>query len=222
MIGQIVSKFGGRLGAVRYIGALALAIVALSATVGAALAAEPDWVDPATVRELIVQLNEASDPDAVFAQLTPEQQAAVIEALAVATVEVVEEVYMETAIDGSLGDASAAGERCGVHSRETSTKNLIGAKLWTYKSKTRWCFDGSVITKEPTFTPSGKVHIMGWEFVGHVDKSDSGGKGEWMYEDFAQGHFRFCVLGIGCTSNHYPDITKRQYADGTFEWDINH
>ena len=215
MIGQIANKFGSRL---KIIGALAIALVALSVSAGSAFALEPDEVDPERVHDLIVHLNEASDPDAAFVKLTPEQQAAVIEALTDITFEVTEEV----AIDGNLGDASADGERCGVHSRKVNAKNILGVKLWTYESKTRWCFDGSLITEEPTFTRSGKVHIIGWEFVGHVDKSDSGGEGEWMYEDFTEGHFKFCILGVGCTSNHYPDITKRQYGDGTYEWDTNY
>ena len=89
MIGQILNKFGGRLRVVYYIGALALAVAALGATAGTALASEPDQIDQETAKGILAQLNEAPDPDAAFAQLTPEQQEAVIEALSVATIEVI-------------------------------------------------------------------------------------------------------------------------------------
>ena len=210
MIGQIVSKFGVQLRVV-YIGALALAIAALGATAGTALASEPDRIDPAIVRELIVQLNEAPDPDAVFAKLTPEQQEAVIEALSVASIEVIEEVYDESATYGAVG---ASDESCKTQIVTMRAKDSYNNELWSYSSRTRWRYDGNVITREPSFTRDGDVEVFGFEFVGHTDKAESGGKGESEHEDYTEGHFRFCILNIGCTQNHYPDIIKWQYGNG--------
>ena len=223
MIEQIVNKFGGRL---KMLGALAITLVALSATAGSAFALEPDEVDPETVRELIVQLNNASDPDAAFAQLTPEQQEAVIEALSVATIEVIEEVVVEEVYneDDAQDSVGADSETCKTHTVKivSSDADLYKPDYWTYKSKTHWCFDGSVITKKPHFTRGAETHFIGWEFVGHVDKSESGGRDEWMYEDFTEGHFRWCITDLGCLYNNYPDITKRQYGNGDYDSDTGY
>ncbi len=217
MIGQIRNKFGNQLRVVGYIGVLAVALIALSVPADAAFAAEPDQEE---VKNLLTQLNEASDPKAAFAQLTPEQQTTVDKALTDTIIEVSEEVYEESATYRDSEASASAGDTCKTHKVSIVNKTRLGAKVWTYYSRTRWCYDGRVITSKPYLTRGKSVHMMGWEFVGHTDKSESGGKGDWVHEDYTEGHFRYCLqIGSGCGINHYPDITKTQYGNGDYDSD---
>ena len=225
MIGQIRNKFGNQLRVVGYIGILAVALIALSVPADAAFAAEPDQEE---VERLLTQLNGASPSDAAFARLTPEQQAAVIEALTISTVEVVEEIYDEPASNGyASGAAGASSESCRRHTVNATAKGPWPQrkKLWTYTSRTHWCYDGSVITSTPSFTRGVNTHNSGWEFVRHLSRSQSGGKGGWEHEDYTEGHFRLCKIKdyvVVCKKNSYPDITKWQYGDGDYDSEVNY
>ena len=96
---------------------------------------------------------------------------------------------------------------------------VINYVNWEYSSSTKWCFDGNVLTRDPFWTRDVIVHGPLWQSAGHIDKSESGGKGDSSYEDYTEGHFRYCVGpgNIGCVINQYSDITKRQFADGRYE-----
>lgn len=225
MIGRIRNKFGNQLRVVSYIGILVLALVALSAPAGGVFAAEPDQEE---VERLLAQLNGATARDAAFAQLTPEQQAAVIKALTVSALEVVEEVYDEPASDSyASGAAGASSESCRRHVVNATARGPWPEKrkLWTYTSRTHWCYNGSVITTRPSFTQGVNTHNSGWEFVRHLSRSESGGRGGWEHEDYTEGHFRLCEIEeymVVCKKNAYPDITKWQYGDGDYDSEFNY
>ena len=225
MIVQIRNKLGMQLKVVRYIGVLALTLMVLSVPAGGVFAEEPDQEE---VNNLLAQLDGATDRDAVFAQLTPEQQAAVVEALTVSTVEVMEEVHDETVkSDSASGASGASSESCRTHTINATAKGNWPwrKKLWTYTSRTHWCYDGSIITSIPTFTRSVNTHNSGWEFVRHLSSSQSGGMGGWEHEDFTEGHFRRCEIDnhvVVCNDNSYPDITKRQYGNGGYDSDVSY
>ena len=87
-----------------------------------------------------------------------------------------------------------------------------GIDLVKLKSSTYWCWDGAQITNDPHFTVSGSAHAPFWEYVGIQFSSESGGKGQWSHSDYAQGHFKFCLLGI-CTHS-YPSVSKQQDGNG--------
>ena len=97
----------------------------------------------------------------------------------------------------------------------------IGYVLWEYRSSTRWCYDGSVLTKDPFWKVTHKENVIYWEFVRHVDKSESGGKGDSEYSNYAEGHFRMCIPATNVCVNKYPNVTKNLYADGTYETSVN-
>ena len=183
------------------IGMLILAVVAVAVTT-ATSHAEP--AQPVTLAQAI---EVAADPDQAFAQLTPEQQTAVIEYLTVASVET------ETKVESS-GDLLMSSGGCGTHTKTKIGKNAIGATLYRFRSRTAWCWDGTYITDDPTFNVYGSVHSALWEYVGVTHTSESGGEGYTYHTDFAQGHFRMCLPGIGCLQHRYPAISKAQYGDG--------
>ncbi len=180
---------------------LAVAAVVLSSATSHADAAQPG--------SLVQGLEVAADPNQAFVQLTPEQQTGVIDYLTVATVE----TETETEVD-STGDLLMSSGGCGIHTKTKIGKNGIGATLYRFRTRTAWCWDGTYITDDPTFNVYGSVHSVLWEYVGVTYSSESGGDGYTYHTDFAQGHFRLCLPGLGCVQNRYPAISKAQYGDG--------
>lgn len=57
-----------------------------------------------------------------------------------------------------------------------------------------------------------------WDFVGHIDKSESGGYDDWELEDFTQDHFRTCVSNTR-EFDEYPNITQWQYDNGSHDYE---
>lgn len=106
-------------------------------------------------------------------------------------------------------------ESCARQTKTISFYGFLWDPLWTYKSKTLWCWNGSVITDvlEWTRPPWSQ---WPWTFVGHLDDDESGGQGQWSHYDYTQGHFRQCFGGdIGCVNDMYPELSKYQYGDGS-------
>ena len=66
--------------------------------------------------------------------------------------------------------------------------------LFSFSQKITWCYDGSEIISNPNTIRLGEVHYVPfWYFDGHIDESNSGGKGEWSYEAWTQGEFSLCI-----------------------------
>ena len=191
---------------IRTIGVLVVVLVGVMAFSGSAYAAGPSDSPPTVqeIQEIIDRLESAADPDHEFTQLTPSEQEAVAEYMQVATV-----------VSSSYIESDADEEDCWTNYRIKVSENLYGMTLWKYISRTYWCWDGDKITNDPHFTREGKPVMAGWEFVGHIDKSTSGGKGEWEFRDYTQGHFKLCFPVLGCFEHAYPAITKVQYGDGS-------
>ena len=183
-----------------------VALVVATAT-SAVQAAEP--VEAKDLDELIATLERVEDPRTLFAALSNVEQDKVINYYGLASTET-------QASDGST--TAAASSSCKTLTVNMVGRNLIGAKLYTYTSRTKWCYNGTEITNDPAFTRKGKTHVWFWDFVGHFDKSESGGEGDWEHEDFTQGHFRACITNI-CEIDRYPDITKWQYGDGSYDYE---
>ena len=193
---------------IRIIGVLVIVLIGLMAFSATAHAAAPDDA-PLTeqeVQEIIERLENAEDPTQEFIQLSSSEQEAVIEYLKVVTVEVHMAIMARDPSDNS---------GCSTNYKTIKAKSLAGNTLYIYHSQTYWCWNGSEITNDPHFTRSGRPVAPFWEFVGHLDKSESGGKGDWEHRDYTQGHFRLCFPLIGCYQNAYPDISKIQRGDGT-------
>ena len=195
---------------IRTIGVLVFALVGLIAFSGGVYAASPDGDDPQAVQEIIDRLWDSEDPHQEFSQLSPSEQAAVVDYLQVATVE----EYVSTT-SGAGGASDEPDHRCRTNSKTIRAKSRARVTLYTYASRTYWCWNGTEITNDPHFTRDAEVSAPFWEFVGHTDKSESGGEGDWEHRDYTEGHFRLCFPALGCYRIEYPDITKIQRADGS-------
>lgn len=189
---------------IRNIGVLSLVLVGVIAFSGGAYATAPPEGDSPTMGEIMQRLTVAQDPEQEFAQLAPSEQEAVAEYLQVARV-----------IPSSYIQSSADEEDCWTNYRIKVGENLVGITLWRYISRTYWCWDGSEITNDPHFTREAQTHVYGWQFVGHLDESTSGGQGEWEFRDYTQGYFKLCFPLLGCTMHRRPTINKVQRGDGT-------
>ncbi len=205
----------------RLVGMAIALLVALVCTSGVAYAADPNYDDPSVVKGVIGKLEAVDDPRQAFSQLPPAAQQAVVDFLTVASVETVETIEMRAAPSRAARDGAqaqaASGPSCGCATQtvEAVLKNHLGLRLFTYQSETSWCWDGTQITDDPFFNPSGYVHMILWEFVGHQRTNESGGQGQWLHKDFAQGHFRLCAgSDLGCVLNYYPVIRKQQDGNG--------
>lgn len=196
------------------VGVFVLLALLLSIGVGAAMEQEsPDWSDPAVVDALIEQLATAGDnADELWAELSPEAQAAVLKYLKV------ERVVAKV----TPGDITLLKERgCKEFEVEVYGYNIFGNKLWCYFQKIEWCYDGSEITSK-TRLRWGEVHFPFWQFAGHIGNSEQGGVGEWSYRAWTQGEFKLCLGGdIGCIQYYYPWIDMTVYGNGGYDYDCS-
>ena len=173
-------------------------------------------VSEAAVHGLIEELMAAEDPDAAFRELSPAEQEAVIEALTPVRYEA---GYM--AVDEVPETLNLAAyddfEHCKPNIYHRSAYGPTGIKVWRYISDTYFCYNGTVLTRDPTFGTRGETWLF-WEYVGDTSTSESGGAGDTVHTDYASGHFRLCYsigpIDITCPINNYPWIRKSSYGTG--------
>ncbi len=204
----------------RLVGMAVGLLLALVCTSGVAYAADaPDYADPTVVQGIMQGLETADDPQQAFSQLPPAAQQVAIDFLTVTSVETKEEFrrisgYLQAG--GWVSAASGPSCGCGVHIK--SEELWAGpVKVAKYISKTSWCWDGVYIDGDPFFNAYGWVYQPLWEFVGNQRTNESGGDGDRVHSDFAQGHFRMCLGAGGCIAHLHPVIEKKQYGDGRKE-----
>ena len=202
---------------VKFVSVLVLLALLLSAGPGAVMGQEPppDWSDPEAVGALVEELAAAGDDaDELWAELPPEAQTAVVAYLKPARAE----PFVESRTV-SEGDIHPLGAGCKEYTLGIDQYSAGGVWLWRYTQKIWWCYDGSKITAKIR-DRWGETHAYGWEFVGHVGNSESGGVGQSSYYAWTQGHFRLCLPGLGCIVHQYPWIWQRVYGNGNYEGDF--
>ena len=147
-------------------------------------------------------------PHGAYTQMSSEEQALVLKYLTPAPVE------MEESGLASASGSSSSG--CDWNSYTDRRTNVYGNTLWTYKSRTHWCWNGEEITVEPDVRTSATTSTF-WRYEGTVSKLESGGEGNWYHRDYVKGKFRLCIgpCSIGHIMYAYSHITKYQYADGS-------
>lgn len=120
---------------------------------------------------------------------------------------------------GWLSDDDVAADSnlsCKGHTVTIPHKNVIRVTLWSFISDTEWCYDGANIVGDPAWSIEGRAKTwLGWRYRGTLSESESGGDGQTSHYDYAQGHFQYCVIKVGCSQNYHPTIKKWQYGDGT-------
>ena len=193
---------------IRTLGLLVFVVIGLMAFSGSALAAGPPPDDLVGVEELIRNLEDSADPYAEYSQLSPEERAAVDRYLKVASIE------REDTSPSTLATSASSG--CGTNSYSVRGENIWGQTLWKFSTQTQWCWNGTEITNDPHFTTDGDVYAPFWSYEGTTYERATGGQGDWVHIDSAEGEFKLCFgpWGIGCVQHQYPDIHKRQYGDG--------
>ena len=136
--------------------------------------------DKTAVLALLQAVEDAPDPDAAYLGLTPEQRAAIDEALSTQTVEIV------TNID-STGDVSQAlySSGCGTQTKIAIGTGWFDILLWKFNSRTKWCWNGTVHTIVPHFTTGGSVYAEYWSYAGTIYTQESGGLNYWYHHDSA-------------------------------------
>ena len=217
---------------IHYVGVFVLVAIALLSVPSIALADgqgeetaplenRTEGISEDEVLELLDRLKASSDAQSEFASFSPEQQAAVIDAMENGTIEGEAPTYTTTHSTALRSNRPPGSRRktCKTRSQVVHHKILNFYLNWEYISKTKWCYNGSVLTRDPFWTRDAIVEAPLWEFVGHTDKEESGGRGDWEYENYTEGHFRYCIGpgSVGCVVNKYPSITKSLFADGTYE-----
>ncbi len=163
--------------------------------------------DPATVKALIDKLsNEGNNASKAFEKLSPQEQAAVVEALKV------KEIKINTSEEG----VSVATITCNSPRVELDGYGAIG-KVWAYFQQIDRCYDGSKLT-EVTRTRWGEVYYPFWTFAGHIGNTESGGVGQSSYRAWTQGQFKYCISSYGCIQEKDPWIDQIVYGNGNYWW----
>ena len=172
---------------------------------GSALAAGPPLDDSNAVEELVRNVESSADPYAEYSQLSPKERAAFDRHLKV----------VSTERENTSSHWSAASG-CGTNSYSVRGKNAVGYTIWKFTTRIQWCWNGTEITDDPHFTTDGDVYYLFWSYEGTTYEKETGGQGDWVHKDSAEGEFKYCIgpWGLGCIQHSYPDIDKRQYGDG--------
>ena len=108
---------------------------------------------------------------------------------------------------------------CGPHRRGIEGRNLIGQRLWTFRSETRWCWNGREVGADPSFWPTVGVDmdtpVPFWRSNSGRDAYADDDDLPWELSDRATGVFFLCPPLLECVQNAYAAVEKRQFSDGT-------
>ncbi len=188
---------------------LTAGIVAMLALGGAVYAAPSG--NPLDAGTLVQNLTTAADPEAAYLALSPAERSAVDDYLQVATIEV-----ESSTTTLNHHDVLMQSEWTKTNKYQVVGKTFYGLKVWTFKSQTKWYYDGAIITRAPRVSPSGETHYLFWRYLGIVSQSQEGGYSYTYHYDDAQGEFAYCPPVTGCVNYDYPAIHKSQFGDGTY------
>ena len=181
----------------------------------------PDISDPAVVERLVGELFDVileGDGTSVWEEWNEQTQDAVVEWVE-SSVKGEVEVSSGTRPDGTGDSANADSSGCDTHSVSAIawvTRDDRPVRLYEYKSSTSWCWDGSEITNDPSWTRYPYVYQNFVEFVEHTHSDENGGQGDLTHYDYTRGHYKSCLswFKLICPFNFYPWIEKQQHYNG--------
>ncbi len=108
---------------------------------------------------------------------------------------------------------------CEVHRRGIEGHNLIGQRLWTFHSETRWCWNGREVGADPSYSPTVSAsvdsHIPFVRGGFPVDPSPNDSELPWELGDWATQVIHVCPPLLECVQNAYATVEKRQFSDGS-------
>lgn len=108
---------------------------------------------------------------------------------------------------------------CEEHRRGIEGHNLIGQRLWTFRSETRWCWNGREVGADPSIWPTVLAEVDSpvpfWRsrFAQNVSVRD--GELPWELGDRATEVIYLCPPLLECIQNEFVVIEKRQFSDGS-------
>lgn len=109
--------------------------------------------------------------------------------------------------------------RCEVHHRGIEGHNLIGQRLWTFRSETHWCWNGQEVGADPSYSPTVSAsvdsHIPFVRGGFPVDPSADDSELPWELGDRATQVIHLCPPLLECVQNAYATVEKRQFSDGS-------
>lgn len=164
--------------------AVALIALVLTASASAASASAADTVpgnnhDLATITESHVGPNRLSVADAVAGAPTPAAAAA-------------------------LGQVATTATSCWYFDDSRTGKDLVGITLFTFRTRTNWCGDGSWI-RSYAYTTTSASTFVGWKYYGLTINQDKYGVNWNMFESIREG--QFCLLNCLAQNIHpYIDV----------------
>lgn len=164
--------------------AIGIALVLAIPMDGGVRAQTPSADDLAIVVPVVHAMTESNNPRQVLAELPEDTRHLVTEYLKVDSLEP----------KGWGGPTTPHGstESCQQHQTGYVGRNAYGRELWTFTSKTEWCWADGLITTVPVFTTSAEFFAPLWEFAGHMEERESGGKGEPLHFDEVDAIFQLC------------------------------
>ncbi len=131
--------------------------------------------------------------------------------------------YWEQVISPAYIVPSPYGRNVSCQARQVAYryKNILGWTIWTFYQKTRWCFDGNVVTSVDT-TSWGL--LPDWDLLWRYDyvirTENEGCVGCSYVRGYREGQFHLCfpILPLLCT-NKYPWTVITVRGDGTSSTD---
>lgn len=170
---------------------------------------EPGATDPASVTAIVDRLAASEDPRREFSDLPTEIRQAVVDYL-----------KLDKTESSGGGDPTTpinAPDNCERQVSGYVAHNAQGRELWTYESITEWCWADGIITTTPIFTVNTEIHAPLWEFVGQVERQESGGQGQAEHSDVAEGRFKLCPEAPDdCVQDESVRVEKWQDGDGGY------
>ena len=145
---------------------------------------EPGTTDMASVTAIVDRLAVSDDPRREFSELAGATRQAVVDYLKLDEI--------ESSASGGPTTPIDAPDNCERQVSGYMARNAHGRALWTYESITEWCWADGIISTTPVFTINAEIQAPLWDFAGHVERQESGGRGEAEHTDVAEGLFKLC------------------------------
>lgn len=187
----------------------------LTGGVGAVTAREKAGLskqEKARAQKLLSKIEQSSNPDRVWAQMSKADLDLVREATKVR-----EKVVEST--ESTDNNVSSMASGCKTITTKIIGKSYIG-KQWGYFLETDFCYDGnSVTSKDNRRWP--ELYGPSWSFVDHVDEDEDGAVGTNHYQYWTQGEFNSNAAGMEWDTA-YPWLEHDVYGDGSWDSDGDH
>lgn len=112
----------------------------------------------------------------------------------------------------NTSELSTQAAQCWVWTWQEDNHGGWGYVTWSYFQELYWCDNGSYITTTE-MRRWGEVYTPGWQFTGHTELYQSGGRYYTSWNSYTQGEFAACTPG--CFAWKYPWLDMTAGVGGT-------